>query len=155
MSDFEGVVNGDNASLKQLFSFAAIARQESSVHRFLDTQQQSCSAAVPMPSNWDQGDLKFRNYWFVDDVSHGVQVEWRIDASCIGDNENIEQAKATFNNFDTDLSTRFLYITDEVTVTPSTGTDPNGLILVNLTRLNDLASGHAYSFGLRMEYGTT
>lgn len=153
--DFEGVINGDNAPLFTTFSFVAAARLDLQVWEFRDNRQEAISTAFAMPSNWDLGDLTCRVYWFVDNSSHTNNYEWRVEASCIGDNEAIEQARAVVNNFDLDLSSKFLYITPEAVVAPSTGTDANGLICFGVTRLNDSASGSGFFIGVRVEYGTT
>lgn len=153
--DFSGVTSGDNPPNFTTFTFAAAARLSLPVIEFRDNRQEAASCAFAMPSNWDKGDLKVRLYWFVDSASHTTNYEWRVEASCIGDAEAIEQARATVNNFDLDAASRTLYITSEATVTPSTGTDDNGMICFGVTRLNDAASGSGYFCCARIEYGTT
>jgi hypothetical protein len=108
------------------------------------------STQFALPASWDQGNLKWRIYWYKNNATI-LTVNWRIAAASLADNENIEQARPLNLIADQSQGTRVLCITDELSFLPATGVSNPAMITAEVA-INDSTGANAYFLGARVEW---
>lgn len=134
----------------QIVAFAAAARLTLFLPNMGSGDEMCCWH--PMPSRWDLGNLKFRVYWYTNNVG-GATNTWDISAKSYGDNEDMEQAPAFTGVFRAGLpGVKILHVSPELSIAPSAGADadPAGMFF-NIKRASG-SGGTPWLLGFRVEW---
>lgn len=134
------------------FVFAVASR----LTLWLSNWQTNDEATVinPMPPRWDQGNVKYRLYWFSNHAG-GSGCTWEVAARSYGDGENMEQVPAGTNVVRAAVAgARMLHISPELSIAPTAGAD-NPAGLVSNFKLIARAPGTPWLIGVRIEWGLT